>query len=116
MSFQAVSDRLKDLQESNAQLKELIERLATIDFQPGSIPLGDDEDNVVVELTTEIQQIVKDQDEEFELLLEEVLDLDAGREGSELRQQQKELDAQVRRAMKELKMYVASYYDISSLY
>jgi len=70
MSFQTLSERLTALQESNAQLKELIERLATIKFQPGSIPLYNEEGNVITELTSEIQQTLKDQDEDLELLQE----------------------------------------------
>lgn len=103
MSFQAVSERLSTLQESNEQLKILIDRLATIKFQPGSVPLGDEEDNVMGELTAEIQQTIKDQDEDFELLQEEVLDLDTGRRGSELEHQRDSLAQSVKRAVKELK-------------
>jgi hypothetical protein len=103
MSFQTLSERLTALQESNAQLKELIERLATIKFQPGSIPLYNEEGNVITELTSEIQQTLKDQDEDFELLQEDVCDLDSGRQGSELEQQKDRLDQAVKRAIKELK-------------
>lgn len=103
MSFQTLSERLTALQESNAQLKELIERLATIKFQPGSIPLDNEEGNVMTELTSEIQQTLKDQDEDFELMQEDVYDLDSGRQGSELEVQKDRLDQAVKRAIKELK-------------
>ncbi|TVY24986.1 hypothetical protein LHYA1_G005138 [Lachnellula hyalina] len=103
MSFQSVSERLSALQESNQQLKTLIERLATIKFQPGSVPVNNEEDNVIGELTSEIHQMLKDQDEDFELLQEEALDLDTGRRGSEFEQQKETLIAVIKRAIKELK-------------
>jgi len=108
MSFEDVSERLTVLQESNAQLKDLIERLRTIKFQPGSIPVESDEDNVLSELTSEIQQTLKDQREDFELLQEEVLDLDSGRPGSELDKQRNGLLGSVERATRELKTYVSN--------
>lgn len=103
MSFQRLSERLTALQQSNAQLKDLIDRLATLKFQPGSIPLNNDDDNVMTELTLEIQQTIRDQDEDFELLQEEVYDLESGKPGSELEQQRSGLDHAVKRAQKELK-------------
>lgn len=104
MSFQSVSDQLALLQESNAQLKDLIDRLANLKFQPGSVPLGDD-DNVITELTAEIQQTLRDQDEDFENLQEDVYDLPDGGPGSESGDQKSDLDATVKRAIKDLKLY-----------
>ncbi|KAE8447636.1 hypothetical protein EG329_010607 [Mollisiaceae sp. DMI_Dod_QoI] len=109
MSFEAVSDQLKILKESNAQLKDLIDRLANINFQPGSVPLDDGDENVATELTSEIHQTIKDQDEDFELLLEEVHDLDSGRENSELAHQKEELLSNVTRAVAELKSYQSAF-------
>jgi protein transport protein SEC20 len=103
MSFQTLSERLQALQESNAQLKDLIERLATIKFQPGSIPLENEEGNVMTELTSEIHQTLKEQQEDLELLQEDVYDIDSGRQGSELELQKGRLDQAVKRAIKELK-------------
>lgn len=100
MSFETVSERLTALQESNAQLKDLIDRLATIRFQPGSIPLDDDEDNVMTELTTEIQQTIKELEEDWEGLGEDVEDLD-GR--GEEREQKGLLGAAVGRGVTVLK-------------
>ncbi len=105
MSFESLSERLTALQESNTQLKDLIERLETFKFQPGSVPLDTTKENVIGEITSEIQQTLRDQDEDFELLQEEVCDLDSGRPGSELEQQKDMLDHTVKRAIKELKMY-----------
>jgi len=103
MSFQSLSERLTALQESNAQLKDLIERLATIKFQPGSIPLENEEGNAITELASEIQQTLKDQDEDLEVLQEDINDLDSGMQGIELGQQKDRLDQAVKRAIKELK-------------
>lgn len=84
MSFEALQERLAALQETTAQLKELIDRLANIEFQPGSVPLGsDDEDNVAAELGAEINQILREEEEDLELLREEITDLRSGRPGSE---------------------------------
>ena len=87
-------------------MKDLINRLATIKFQPGSIPLDDEEGNVITELTAEIQQTVRDQDDDFKVLREEVKDIPSGREGSELEQQKAGLEYAVERAIRELKGYV----------
>jgi protein transport protein SEC20 len=102
MSFQIVSERLAALQDSNAQLRDLITRLATIKFQPGSVPLGDEDDNVKAELAAEIQQTIKDQEEDLKILQEDVIDLPSAREGSELDQQKSVLDVGVKRTFKEL--------------
>lgn len=100
MSFEMLSERLAALQESNAQLKHLIDRLAKIKFQPGSVPLGDEEDNVKTELASEINQTIKDQEDDLDLLQEEVIDLIPGRGGSE--QQKDGLSRQTKRAIEEL--------------
>jgi protein transport protein SEC20 len=103
MSFEVVSERLKALQKLNAQLKDLIDRLANLKFQPGSIPLDEEEDNVKVELTSEIHQIIKDQEEDLTILQEDVIDLDFGRSDGELQQQKAFLDHAVKKAFEELK-------------
>lgn len=72
MSFAGLQDRLTALQESTGQLRELVDRLASLTFQPGSVPLGtDEEDSVSGELSAEIGQILKANAEDQELLLEE---------------------------------------------
>lgn len=106
MSFQLISERLKTLQESNAQLKELIVRLATINFQPGSVPLASDEESgVLQELAAEIHQTIRDQDEDFEVLKEEVEELDEGKKGSDAEDQKRQLQGAVMRGRRELKTY-----------
>ncbi|KAL2154778.1 hypothetical protein VTH82DRAFT_3454 [Thermothelomyces myriococcoides] len=83
-SFELLQERLTALQETTAQLRELIDRLANVQFQPGSVPLGaSDEDNVATELSTEINQILREEEEDLELLQEEITDLRSGRPGSE---------------------------------
>ncbi|KAJ2988026.1 hypothetical protein NUW58_g4193 [Xylaria curta] len=79
--FTDLQDRLNVLQDATNQLQELIHRLANFDFQPGSVPLGAaDDDNVGSELSTEINQILREQEEELELLQEEI---DRLRDGAE---------------------------------
>ncbi|KAM5355830.1 hypothetical protein ACJ41O_002476 [Fusarium nematophilum] len=73
MSFESLQERLTALQETTAQLKELIHRLATLKFQPGSVPLATDEESSVCgELSAEITSTLRDGEEEHELLQEEV--------------------------------------------
>jgi protein transport protein SEC20 len=72
MSFEGLQERLKALQETTAQLRELIGRLATLEFEPGSVPLGtEDESSPSGELSTEISQVLRSGLEEQELLQEE---------------------------------------------
>jgi protein transport protein SEC20 len=73
MSFEGLQERLAALQETTTQLQELIERLANLKFEPGSVPLDADEDSSVSgELSTEISQLLRDGLEDQELLLEEI--------------------------------------------
>ncbi|KAK4136353.1 hypothetical protein BT67DRAFT_460531 [Trichocladium antarcticum] len=83
-SFEMLHERLAALQETTAQLRELIDRLANIKFQPGSVPLNtSDEDNVAAELGAEINQVLREEEEDLELLHEEITDLRSGRPGSD---------------------------------
>ncbi|KAF5624247.1 transport membrane glycoprotein Sec20 [Fusarium tjaetaba] len=73
MSFDGLQERLTALQETTTQLKELIDRLATLKFQPGSVPLTTDEESSESgELSAEITSTLRDGEEEHELLQEEV--------------------------------------------
>lgn len=107
MSFDALQERLTALQETTAQVRELIDRLATLDFQPGSVPLGDgeddDEENVATELGAEINQILREEEEDLELLVEEVTDLRGGRDGSEAASRKERLREGVGRLEGEVK-------------
>lgn len=73
MSFDILHDRLTALQETTAQLRELIDRLETLKFQPGSVPLGtDEEDSVSGELSSEITSILRIVTDDQELLQEDI--------------------------------------------
>jgi protein transport protein SEC20 len=72
MSFEGLQERLTALQETTAQLRELIDRLATLEFEPGSVPLGTEDENTPSgELSAEISQVLRSGLEEQELLQEE---------------------------------------------
>ncbi|KAH6685386.1 hypothetical protein F5X68DRAFT_262639 [Plectosphaerella plurivora] len=103
MSFEGLQERLTALQETTTQLKELIARLQNLHFEPGSVPLGADEDNVASELSTEIGQILREEEEELELLQEEVEDVRGGRPGSEAEHTKVRLKDGVQRLKEELK-------------
>lgn len=110
MSFEALQERLAALQETTSQVRDLIGRLAALDFQPGSVPLplgngdadGDDE-NVATELGAEINQILREEEEDLELLTEEVTDLRGGKDGSEAARRKERLRESVGRLGEEVK-------------
>jgi protein transport protein SEC20 len=98
MSFDSLQERLTALQETTAQARELIDRLANLKFQPGSVPLanrevlGDgDDDSVAAELSGEIGNILREEEEDLELLGEEITDLRGGRDGSDAARQKERL-------------------------
>jgi protein transport protein SEC20 len=104
MSFEALQERLTALQETTSQVKELIDRLAHIKFQPGSVPLSaSDDDNVATELSVEINQILREEEEDLELLQEEIVDLRSGRPGSEAAHNKTRLKDGAARLEEELK-------------
>jgi protein transport protein SEC20 len=105
MSLQALQERLTALQTTTKQVEELIHRLANIKFQPGSIPLDDEDGDVSAELSSEIHQTLKEQAEDLELLDQEVQDLPSGRPGSDRERDKAELSSRVTRAGQELKQY-----------
>ncbi|KAK3310035.1 uncharacterized protein B0T15DRAFT_498212 [Chaetomium strumarium] len=103
-TFESLQERLAALQETTGQLRELIDRLANIKFQPGSVPLSNsDEDNVAAELATEISQILREEEEDLELLQEEIIDLRSGRPGSEAEHRKTRLKEGAHRLQTELK-------------
>lgn len=109
MSFDALQERLTALQETTAQVKELIDRLATLNFQPGSVPLSsnndgdEDDENVATELSAEISQILREEEEDLELLVEELADLRGGKEGSEAARRKERLREGVERLQGDVK-------------
>jgi protein transport protein SEC20 len=103
-SFESLQERLAALQGTTGQLRELIDRLANIKFQPGSVPLNtSDEDNVATELSAEISQILREEEEDLELLQEEIIDLRSGRTGSEAEHRKTRLKEGAHRLESELK-------------
>lgn len=71
---QTLTTRLSALSESNKSAGVLIQRLAKLDFQPGSQPL-DGEGDVRLELSAEIHEALKGVEGELELLRQEVEDV-----------------------------------------
>ncbi|KAJ4322021.1 Protein transport protein sec20 [Neodidymelliopsis sp. IMI 364377] len=72
---QTLITRLTTLTDSNKSVGQLIQRLAKLDFQPGSQPLNGDEGEVRLELSAEIHENLKSIEEELELLRQEVEDV-----------------------------------------
>ncbi|KNG46508.1 sec20 domain-containing protein [Stemphylium lycopersici] len=71
-----LTKRLNSLSESNKAVGQLIQRLAKLDFQPGSQPLDTaEEGDVRLELSAEIHESLKGIEEELELLRQEVEDV-----------------------------------------
>ncbi|KAL1844274.1 hypothetical protein VTJ49DRAFT_2331 [Mycothermus thermophilus] len=94
-TFESLHERLSTLQETASQLRELIDRLANLRFEPGSVPLPadgtDSSDNVATELSAEIAQTLRDEEDDLELLREEVADLPPARPGSDAEQRKTRL-------------------------
>ncbi|RKF62752.1 putative sec20 domain-containing protein [Erysiphe neolycopersici] len=119
MSIEDFSEKLIALQESNTQVHELIDRLTKIGFQPGSVPLSgsggcnndddDGNDGVLSELVAEILQMIKEQEEDLELLNEEIHDLNPGRSDVQILGQQEKLATQVQLAIAELKTHQKAF-------
>jgi protein transport protein SEC20 len=72
---QTLTTRLTTLTDSNKSVGQLIQRLAKLDFQPGSQPLNGEEGEVRLELSAEIHENLKSIEEELELLRQEVEDV-----------------------------------------
>ncbi|USP77255.1 hypothetical protein yc1106_04529 [Curvularia clavata] len=71
----SLTTRLNALAESNKAVGQLIQRLAKLDFQPGSQPLDPAEGDIRLELGAEIHETLKGIEEELELLRQEVEDV-----------------------------------------
>ncbi|KAL1657307.1 Protein transport protein sec20 [Didymella pomorum] len=72
---QTLTTRLTALTESNKSVGQLIQRLAKLDFQPGSQPLNGEEGDVRLELSAEIHETLKSIEEDLELLGQEAEDV-----------------------------------------
>ncbi|KAK3341600.1 hypothetical protein B0T25DRAFT_585746 [Lasiosphaeria hispida] len=122
-SLETLQERLSALQETTGQLKDLIDRLATVKFQPGSVSLPsnmnmsssisslgsigggaeDESSHVATELSSEINQILREEEDELELLSEEITDLRPARPGSEAEHRKTRLREGAQRLEGELK-------------
>lgn len=78
MNTQALSARLTPLFDAHKQTLNLIHRLSKLPAQPGSSPLNSDAGDPRVELSAEIHQSLKEQEEEFELVRQELEDQTGG--------------------------------------
>ncbi len=72
----SLTSRLTSLSENNKATVQLIQRLAKLDFQPGTQPVdGPEDSDVRLELSAEIHESLKSIEEELELLRQEVEDI-----------------------------------------
>ena len=74
MSVHNIDARLQSLSDAHKQTVHLIHRLSKLSATPGSRSLDPQTGDARVELSTEIHQSLKEQEEEFELLRQEVED------------------------------------------
>lgn len=73
-TIKALTTRLTALSDQNKGIQQLVQRLAKLDFQPGSQPFESDEGDIRLELSAEIHETLKGIEEELELLRQEVED------------------------------------------
>lgn len=112
MNAQALQARLTPLFDSLKQTQQLITRLSKLPSTPGSSPSNLEEGDARVELSAEIHQSLKEQEEDFELLRQEVEDQtnssswasNARRRDSGREREKTDLAAQVARLGEDLKM------------
>ena len=113
MNAHASEARLTALFESLKQVQQLITRLSKLPAQPGSSPANPDEGDARIELGAEIHQRLKEQEEDFELIRQEIDDQiitstrsSAGRPRNSGRDStDADLAAQVTRFREDLKTY-----------
>ncbi|KAK7726023.1 Protein transport protein sec20 [Botryosphaeria dothidea] len=105
----SLATRLAGLSDQNKQTVQLIYRLAKLQFQPGSTPLDGEEGDVRVELSSEIHDSLKLQEEELEFLRQEVEEFATGgalgskKKDSEKEREKSRLSIQVARLGEGLK-------------
>lgn len=114
MALAALSARLNELSDSHRTTVQLIQRLARLSFQPGSVPLDGGEGDARAELSAEIHDALKQHEEELELLrqeADEAAGAAAGPAGARRRETEKarerqRLVAQIARLTEDLKRLV----------
>lgn len=115
MSFESLNARISALQETTKHVSILIERLRKLDFQPGSLPLdlndNEEEGNVVVELSQEIKESLREETETRELLEQEVRDFPGGKQGSHAGLLKEGLEHILSKAQRDIAQSNASFRD-----
>lgn len=107
MSLESLQKRLTTLQETTSHIQTLIARLASFKFPPGAIPLNQGSlDTVATELSNEIHDTLKEQNNDFELLEQEIKDSPGGRKGSDAEANKLRLLERATRTQQELKQSV----------
>lgn len=110
MSLESLQKRLTTLQETTSHIQTLIARLASFKFPPGAIPLNQGSlDTVATELSNEIHDTLKEQNNDFELLEQEIKDSPGGRKGSDAETNKLRLLERATRTQQELKQFVLPY-------
>jgi len=110
--LRSLSTRLDALADTLKTTRQLVNRLAKLGFQPGSTPLESEEGDVRAELSSDIHESLKQQEEDLELLKEEVADLvgperpSQSKRESERDRAKSRLSVQVIRLGEDLKQYV----------
>lgn len=113
MTSKDVSDKLATLVASHKQTVHLIHRLLRLPVQPGNASLS--EGTAVTELTAEIHQALKEEEEELELLRQEADSLPvAGRASVKSRnlskeQEEERIKATVAKLAEDLRTWVPGY-------
>ena len=103
MSVDALHDHLAALQETARQLNHLIERLANLfdGFSPET------QDGISsAELATDIGHMIREEEDELELLVEEIKDIRHGRPGSQTETERLHLKESVARLEQDLQRCV----------
>ena len=112
MSVQRLSKRLEPLFETHKQTVHLIQRLSKLPATSGSNSSDPEAGDARLELSTEIHQSLKEQEEDFEILRQEVEDQTntaswtsaARRRDSEKERERTDLAARVARLGEHLKL------------
>lgn len=112
MNIPNLTDRLQNIHDAHKQTLHLIHRLSKLPATPGSSSLDLEAADARLELSAEIHQSLKEQEEEFELLQQEVDDQtgtaawtsSARRRDSERERERTALAAQVARLGEDQKL------------
>ena len=106
MTFEALQERLTALQDTAEQLRSQIDRLSRLYLQTADEDASIDGDGGVhEELSAEISQILREEEDELELLLEEVEGLPARRPGNDAEHHKARLRDTIGRLETEVKTY-----------